>query len=137
MSHVRKQIRDAVVAAVGGVATAIASRVYPLAEPDLPILLVYTNDEEIIGGTMGAYRRALDVIVEIVARGDDHDDAIDALIVGVEQALNQNKLGGLCKPLAPTAISISTDVGSAPIGRARLTYRATYFTEHATPETAV
>lgn len=136
MSHVRAQIRAAAVAALSGVAAEVSvSRVYPL--QDLPAVLVYTNAEEITGGTLGAYQRTLDLVIEIVAKGEFYDDDLDALIVSVERALNQSKLGGLSKPLAPTGITITTDAGSTPIGRARMTYRAIYYTEHATPETAL
>jgi hypothetical protein len=137
MSHVRTQIRAAAVDALAGVAPVSASRVYPIAEADLPVLLVWTNEEEITGGTHGAYARELTLIVEAVARGALVDDDLDALLVGVEKALARNPLGGLCKPLTPTAIDISIEAGSAPIGRARTSFRATYYTSFGNPESAL
>ena len=137
MSHARTQIRAAAVAALEGVAPVSASRVYPIDEAELPVLLVWTNAEEITGGTHGAYARELTLIVEAVARGGTVDDDLDTLLVGVEKALARNTLGGLCKPLAPTAIDINIETGSALIGRARTTFRVTYYTPFGNPESVL
>jgi hypothetical protein len=137
MSHVRTQIRQAAVAALDGIAAVSASRVYPIAEADLPVLLVWTNDEEITGGTHGAYARELTLAVEAVARGGFVDDDLDALLVSVENALTRSTLGGLCKPLSMTRIEISIEAGSTPIGRARATFRALYYTQFGNPESAL
>jgi hypothetical protein len=134
MSHVRTQIRQATAAALAGIAPVSVSRVWPV--EDLPVLLVYTNDEEIEGGTIGAYQRTVDLVIEICAKGETYDDDLDALLVLVEQALNKSKLGGLCKPLALTEIRITVEQAASMIGRAKVTYRAIYFTEHSTPDTA-
>ena len=49
MSHVRKQIRDATATALAGVATVYTSRVYPVQAASLPVILVYSGDEQIEG----------------------------------------------------------------------------------------
>jgi hypothetical protein len=137
MSHVRTQIRQAAVAALDGIAPVSASRVYPIAEDELPVLLVWTNDEDISGGTHGAYARELTLVVEAVARGGFVDDELDLMLVGVERALARNSLGGLCKPIMPTSIQITIEAGSAPIGRARASFRATYYTPVGNPESTL
>jgi hypothetical protein len=138
MSHVRQQIRAATVAALAPIGGVFASRTIPIESPELPVILVYTNDETIDRATMGAYQRSLNIVVEIVEKGRSVDDDLDALIVRVEDYLNDSKLGGLCKPLAPTGIDVTVDViGNTPIGRAKITYRVTYFTHFSNPETAV
>lgn len=137
MSHVRTQIRSAAVAALAGIAEVSTSRVYPVAEGALPVLLVRVDGEEIAGGTHGAYSRELTLVVEAVARGGFVDEDLDALLVSVENALTRSTLGGLCKPLALTGIDPSYEAGSAPIGRYRVSFRAMYYTPIGNPESAL
>jgi hypothetical protein len=141
MSHVRTQIRDAAYAALvaqfGETATVYASRYLPLEEADLPAIIVYTSDEEVGAATMEAYGRSLELVVESKAKGADIDATLDALLVQVEVALNANRLGGLCKPLALGSITAIIDTSaSTPLGRHRIVYRAVYFTAHGNPEAA-
>lgn len=136
MSHVRTQIRNAVAAELAGIAPVHVARVYPVDEADLPVLLVYTNGEQLTGDTFGNLARSLEVVVEIVAQTAALDDAMDALLAQVEQAL----AGGLAMATSflPTEIDVTTSAdGSAPIGRLRLTYEATYRTSFADPETSL
>lgn len=136
MSHVRTQIRQAAAAALESVAAVETSRVYPLAEAELPILLVYTNGEEIESLDLQTLDRRLELVVDCYAR--DIGDSLDALLAGVESALNDNELGGLTRPLRPSRIEmIASAEGSAPIGRLRLTYEAHYATSFADPETSL
>lgn len=138
MSHVRKQIRDAAVAALTSIGGVYPSRTVPMDHGELPAILVYTNSEEVGRSTVTAYMRTLDLVVEIVADGRFVDDDLDAKVVSVETLLNGSKLGDLCKPLAPVSIAITVDTqGSTPVGRARMTYRCIYFTDIGNPETAV
>jgi len=131
MSHVRKQIRDAVAALLPG--TVHKSRVYPLDEAELPVKLVYTNGEQIAADQFGGLERRLEVVVEIVAAGTD--DAMDAVLVDVEQALGDG-LGSIVTQFVASSIEVSTSTeGSAPIGRLRLVYEAIYRTAFADPET--
>jgi hypothetical protein len=139
MSHVRTQIRAAIVATLSPIATTHASRVHRLEQDALPVLLVYTNNEEVVeGGPMSAVQRQLEVEVSAVATGDAVDDQLDALIAAVEAALNASTLGGLVVHLLPRSLqmSISTE-GSQPIGRATLTFEALYRTSMTDPETAI
>lgn len=138
MSHVRTQIRTATVAALAGIGTTvIAARVYPVAEDSLPVVLVYTNGEQVSQYEFGGLERRLEVVVEIVAQGTNLDAALDAILVEVEQALGPGL--ALVSDFLPTGgIEVSTSTeGSAPIGRLRLVYEAIYRTAYADPETTL
>jgi hypothetical protein len=138
MSHVRKQIRDAAVAALASLGGVHATRTVPVDQAELPVILVYTNSEQIERMAVGLYARTLELVVEIVAKGRAVDDELDGLLVSVEPLLNANRLGGLCRPLVLNSISVDVDAsGETPIGRARVTYSAVYQTAHADTETSV
>ena len=139
MSHVRTQIRAALVAALSPIATTHATRVHKLEQDTLPVLLVYTNNEETVeGGPMNAVQRLLEVEVVAVADGEAVDDQLDTLIAAVEAVLNASTLGGLVIHALPRSLqmSISTE-GSQPIGRATLKYEVLYMTSMNDPETSI
>jgi hypothetical protein len=139
MSHVRKQIRDRVAVLLAPVATTYKSRTYSIAEGVLPVLLVYTNSEEVEQVDFTTIERALQVVVEAVTQdGSDLDDALDDLIAGTETAIATDPtMGGKAMDcnLASIEVTVSTE-GAQPIGRARLTFVARYRTTAADPETA-
>lgn len=138
MSHVRAQIRAAAVTALAGVGPVYATRTIPVESTDLPVVLIYTNSEEIERLAVGIYVRTLELVVEIVARGRTVDDDLDAKIALTETALNGNRLGSLCRPLAPASIAVEVETGGElPIGRARMTYTAVYQTAHTSPDVSV
>lgn len=137
MSHVRTQIRQAAVAALTGLAPVKEGLDWQLAENEVPVLVVSTQDEELERGSLDAYSRTLDLVVEAVAKGPFVQDGLDALIATTEAALNQSKLGGLCKPLLLKSIAVTTERAAQLIGRARMTYRCVYFTSQTNPATAI
>jgi hypothetical protein len=114
MSHVRTQIRDAVVALLPG--TVLPSRVYPT--DSLPCTLVYTNAESDEQGAFGAIDRRLEVVVEV--------------------ALSATSLGGLIREIALAGIDVTLSAeGAAPIGRGRMTFAALYRTSYGDPTTSI
>lgn len=134
MSHVRKQIREAVATALGAVATTYVSRVWPVEQGNLPVLLVYSGAEQIEGEPYAMDRRYA-VVVEAIAEGND--DALDDLLVGIETGLTGD-LGGLVVHMQPVSVEITNSAeGSAPIGRARITYEALYRTSYADPQNTI
>ncbi len=138
MSHVRKQIRDAAAAALSSVGGVYATRTVPVEITELPVLLVYTNSEEIDRLAVGIYVRTLELVVEIVTKGRAVDDELDAILAAVEPLLNANRFDGLCRPLILDSISVSVDAtGETPVGRARVAYSAVYQTAHTNAETSV
>lgn len=139
MSHVRQQIRSAISTALAGIAPVYTSRAYPIEQAALPVLLVYTNNEEVAeGAPLAVVQRLLEVEVVAVADGDDVDDQLDSLIADVEAVLNASTLGGLVVHLLPRGLqmTISTE-GSRPIGRATLNLEALYRTSMTDPETSI
>ena len=140
MSHVRKQIRDRVATLLAPVGTVYTSRMHRLPELSLPALLVFTNDEEIEAADFTKAQRGLQVVVEVVAQATANlDDDLDALVAGVEAAIGADpRLNGLALQCALAAINVTMSVeGSAPIGRARMTYQTIYRTAYSDPETAL
>lgn len=136
MSHVRKQIRDAVVTALTPLGGVHASRVYAVQPEELPVYLVYAGPEEITGDFQTLERR-LQVIVEIVADGQDFDDTLDAQLVLVEEALTGD-LSDLLVAMQPLSIEVlATAEGATPISRARITFEALYRTSYTDPETSI
>jgi hypothetical protein len=138
MSHVRTQIRDRFVTLLGPVGTVHASRIYPLAEDALPVLLVYTNNEtiDVDGAAFNALDRSLEVVVEIVEQATATlDTALDTLLASVEAAIGADEdLNGLALHAAPASIEVSMSTeGAQPIGRARLTYSVLYRTTYTDP----
>lgn len=141
--HYRQQVRDAVVAAVTGLATTgprvLRNRVHPVEEETLPCLLVYSLREESEIEAIGRPRgllRALDLAVVAVSRDRLLDDALDAVCAEVEAALGAATLGGLVKDLTLEETEVQFD-GEAerPTGRARMTWRALYRTPENDPTT--
>lgn len=140
MSHVRKQIRDRVAVLLAPVGTVYVSRIHRLPELTLPAILVYTNDEEIEPADFDKFQRSLQVVVEIVAQATASvDDVLDALMVSVEAAIGADlTLNGLALQCGLASINVTMSVeGSAPIGRARMTFQTIYRTAYSDPENSI
>ena len=140
MTHMRKQIRDAIVTALTGLPTTgthiFKSRVYPNEQQKLPLLCVYAlkEDSEIITmGTPYKYQRDLEVMIEGYAKAigvNTLDDVLDLISLEVEEALAVDiTLGGLAKNtlLDSTEIDMVGD-GEVPVGVIRLTFLVRYVT---------
>lgn len=151
MSHVRQQIRDAVVDAVMLLNTTHRSvyktRVYPMDRASLPGLCVYTSSESIEPSTIGglksvsAYLRTLVVNVEAYAKATtDLDNVLDSIAVEVETAMaNNSTLNGLVEDviLTSTEIDIMGGDSEQPVGVLRLSYDIIYRTTLADPSAAL
>jgi hypothetical protein len=101
MTHRRKTIRDAFVAAVTGLTATgtrvFPSRVYPLAEDQLPALRITTpgdsGDGDTIGVSVMPALRRVRIVCEAVAKANTGaDDAVDSISEQVEAALTANAL---------------------------------------------
>lgn len=98
MSHIRKQIRDALVTAVTGLTTTgsrvYRSRVYPLESGKLPGLCVYTKSEEVTNSTLTRPRtqtRQLEASVEAYLMANTNfDNTLDTIAVEIEEAIYSN-----------------------------------------------
>ena len=146
MAHVRRQIREAIAAAVTGLATTGArvfqSRIYPLRDADLPCLLIIAGDEQIEQENMvagGELTRELTLTVRGVAKATaDLDDTLDGIAEQVEPVLNGATLGNLAKNCQLAGIKAEMDEAlEKPVGIITLEYRILYFTTPASPGTAL
>lgn len=142
MAHVRKQIRDAFVTAVTGLATTgdnvLRGRFQPLV--DLPGLRITTGDESIDDAVISdpILDRSLDIVVEVgVKSAADADDTIDQVVLELEEAIAADvTLGGKASTVRVSSITREDD-GSAEQDAvlATITFRARYFTHFTTPDT--
>ena len=147
MTHARTQIRKAVVNALKANTAAenrvYESRVYPLDDPKLPALLVYTPQESMGQPSIQRPRtqmRQLQLMVEgyLKARGDIDSDA-NALALEVEQLIGADPtLGGLVKDamLDTTATRLSGE-GEKPVAIISLTFVILYSVKENAPQTLI
>ena len=144
-NHVRRQIREAVTAALmGGTAGAnvFAARTLPLARDLLPALLVATDEERVDVASIHSpqlLERRLTVTVRGVAKAaNDVDDVLDALLKDTETALAGNTLGGLCKGLYLTSVSVQLDGSTdADVGIVEAAFSADFFTAGNAPDVSL
>ena len=136
MSHIRKQIRDAVAAQLSALGGVHVARVHPIREAELPVFLVYTGAERDRGQGFNALERAVEIIVELAWLATDTtlDDTLDALLVQVEQALPASLGGAITFLLTDIEQPTLTAGGAQPVGRARIRFEAQYRTPIADPE---
>jgi hypothetical protein len=144
MAHARQQIREAVAAALTGLASTgtrvFQSRMRPQDEASLPALLVTTNDEEITTSIGSVQTRLLGVTVECIAQPSGAvDDVLDTIAEEVEIAMhNAGLFGGLVAGSELTSVSVSfTDELQKPCGALSMQYRFTYFTNAGAPGTII
>lgn len=149
-AHMRKQIRDQVVAIVTGLpttgASVFASRRYPFQAHELPAIAVYAvsenSDAENMGGTRNLSRVA-EIIIEGVAQDNSAlDDTLDAMAKEIETAIGTaamngaSALRGLVRDmvLIESRMALQPDKTSeAKTGSIVLTYRVPYRTRMADP----
>lgn len=136
MSHVRKQIRDAIETALAPLGSVYRSRVYPADQAELPVFLIYSGDEE-DEGNLSTLDRTYSVIVEAVDTGDVLDDVMDGHLASIEGAIN-GTLGGTVVSIIPVGIQVARNAsGSRPLGRLRINYEAHYRTSFTDPQTSI
>ena len=147
MKHARTQIRNAVTTLLKGNTTAgnnvYEARVYPINEPKLPALLVYTKQETVGEQSMSRPRtqqRELIVSVEayVKARGNV-DEETDTLAMEIEQLIAADPtIGGLVKDTAlDTTETQFSDDGEKPVAVAILNFSALYVVKEHEPETLI
>jgi hypothetical protein len=150
--HLRKQIRDAVVARLTGLPTT-ADRVYvgrtrPLKQAHDPTLLVYTRSETSTRGATGRPPK-LDRVVILDVEGrvsmpGPPDDVLDQIAGEIEAAMwdlvdaNGTFLNGLAQNIKPVSTELVAESdGERHIGGVRVEYLVTYRTTEGAPTAAV
>lgn len=144
-NHVRRQIRDAALTALTGLATTgahvYASRVDELQDTNLPALRIITNDEQVDIDSMGASRlveRTLTLVVEAcVKENDTFDDTLDQIFKEVETAIAANQGMGGAKYVQLGSIEVEmSGEGEKDVGIGRMTFEVYYITAFNAPDTA-
>lgn len=138
MPHERKLLRDAVAAQLVAAATSAGSRVElsrmgPLKASELPAICVYTNSETVeeVSRAPRVLTRAVELEVEgwvEVDAGENVDDALDALALEIEEAMDTDPEHDSCalsSILTATEYGVSPK-GAKPMGCVRLTYAVEY-----------
>lgn len=147
MSHARTQIRQAVIALLKDNTSAgnnvFEARIYPIDDPKLPALLVYTKLETLGEQSMSRPRtqqRELRLSIEIYvkARGKVDEDT-DALALEIEQLIAADvTLGGLVKDMVlDTTETQFSDDGERPVAVAVMNYAILYTVKEHQPQTLV
>ena len=147
MSHARTQIRNAVTVLLKAYTSVgsnvYESRVYPLNNPKLPAILVYTKEETLLEQSISKPRtmqRQVQLVLEIYAKASSNvDETIDNLAAEIEQLLGGDPtIGGKAKDsmLVTTEIQFS-DEGEKPIAIGILNYAVHYAVKENTPQTLV
>jgi hypothetical protein len=145
MTHVRQQIRAAVVTALTNLTTTkkriYATRVHPVNDNELPCLLIYTRDENSEPITMQQprrIRRILTLAVDgVVKLNEGYDNKVDTIAVEVEAALYNNaSLNALIKDIFLTATEIKiTGEAEKPVAVVSMSFQVEYYTPENNPET--
>ncbi|MCH2547309.1 MAG: hypothetical protein MK052_06855 [Alphaproteobacteria bacterium] len=147
MKHARTQIRNAVTALLKGNTTAgnnvYEARVYPIDDPKLPALLIYSKQEVVGEQSMSRPRtqqRELMITVEayVKARGNV-DEETDTLAMEIEQLIAADPtIGGLVKDTAlDTTETQFSDDGEKPVAVAILNFSTLYVVKEHEPETLI
>ena len=146
MSHVRKQLRDAAIAAMKAGVPALANRVdkvrgYSRNLDRLPSAEVSTPGEQTSGVTSdGVLDRNIELLITVFVSGsDDVEDQCDALAVGIEKSLyGSSDVMGMVKELAPESMSFEMQ-GEAEkrVARMQMSWAAVVQTFENDPETAI
>ena len=147
MSHVRKQLRDAIVTLVTGLSTTgsrvFTGRVYPMQEAELPCLWVNTIPEDGVPQDLsvsGILQRTVTVEIVGIARGTSGlVDTMDTICEEVETALGAGViLGGTTVALDYTGTDHQlSGEADQPIGRASIRYVCNLYTTSSAPGTLV
>lgn len=143
MSHIRTQIRNAVVTTLTGLASTGANvfpnRSFAVPPDKMPALCIYTASESSgLDGTATGLRREINLVVDAVFQftAANFDDEADVIAAEVETALgNARQLGGLAHDVVPVAMQLSHNgEGELSTGICSMTFEVTTRTRIGAPE---
>lgn len=135
MAHARQTIREAAATLLTNLTTT-GSRVFQsraVPQESLPFLLITTNDEEIVPGTIGnLIERQMELVVTGYAKQTSTvDDVLDTIAAEVETAMAGFTYRNALKSLAVDF----EETLEKPVGLIRLAFVCTYLTATGTPGT--
>lgn len=145
MSHVRKQLRDAVIAALNSNVAALGNRAEGVRGfmrnlERLPAAEVSTPGEQVEGETMdGVLARNIELVVTLYVAGDAVEDQCDALAVETEKAIYADAdVMGMVSDITPESMSFEMQgEGEKRIARMEMSWAAVVQTLEDDPETAI
>lgn len=146
MAHVRKLLRDAVIAAIKSDVPAFQSRVDPVRgymrnNDQLPAAEVSTPGEQAEGRTMqGLVSRNIELVVTIYVAGTDTvEDDCDDLAVGVEKSIfGDATVMGMIQEITPESTAFEmVGEGQERQARMQISWGVEIWTQEDDPETAV
>ncbi|MGR3495216.1 hypothetical protein [Citreimonas sp.] len=145
MSHVRKQLRDAVIAALNSGVAALNNRAEGVRGfmrnlDRLPAAEISTPGEQTEGETMdGLLARNIELVVTLYVAGDSVEDQCDALAVQAEKAIyGDATVMGMVSELTPESMSFEMQgEGEKRIARMEMSWAAVVRTFENDPETAI
>ena len=135
MAHARQTIREAAATLLTGLTTT-GSRVFQsraVPQESLPFLLITTNDEEIVPGTIGnLIERQMELVVTGYAKQTSTvDEVLDTIAAEVETAMAGFTYRNALKS---RAVDFEETL-EKPVGLIRLAFVCTYLTATGTPGT--
>jgi len=143
MAHLRQAIRDNIKTTITGLSETAgrvyANRVYPVAAPRLPCLLIYTESERINVATQRqprTQRRTLSVNIEIYVKGTtNYDSQLDSISAEIEAALASDiTCGGHAHDVLVTGFNAQySGDGDQPVAVGVMTVEVTYMTAEGSP----
>lgn len=139
-THLHKQIRDALVAALGGLASTganvFANRVYPLTEAELPALRIFIEEEEAEWQISDIYSRVLYCTIEACAKVNlSLDDMLDQISMEVEVSLSAVGITIDGNAVFPEYVGMrmAFEEADQSVGVKRMRFRLNFFNDSSTP----
>jgi hypothetical protein len=135
MAHKRSDIRSALVSIISGNTNAgtnvYANRSIPTWQSELPVILIYVQNETATRRAISSSQsiRDINVRIEIIEEDNDTlDSALDAIALQVENLLEANtNLNATASSIVLTGTDIETDaIGEKLVGKCILNYQVKY-----------
>lgn len=141
--HVRRTIREGITAVLKAASiTGIRvyeNRLYPVAESDLPCLLVITGGDQSVNLDMSndpLQERSVRIEIRaIVKTSKDLDDAMEAICLKVEQAMAIAAFAFKVEKRYLGTEHRENSLGNQPVGESRMFYEFVVLTRQSDPET--
>lgn len=139
-THLHKQIRDALVAAMDNLVTTgarvYANRVYPLTDAELPALRIFIEEEEAEWQTSDIYSRVLYCTIEACAKVNSSlDDTLDQISLEVEVSMAAAGITVDGSAMFPEYVGmrVAFEEADQPVGVKRMRWRLNFFNDSSTP----
>lgn len=139
---IRKVIKDLLKGATDAGEQVFTSRSIPTWVENLPVILIYTKDENVerFNEAPKSYRRILNLELEIVAKGSEDEDVqevldrvsdqIESLMEKDETLGNDENKNNIANKLELSKVEYTLEAdGDSPVGMAKNTYSIEYFTD--------